>query len=398
MAMVARTVLVMVFSSVLSSILTGLGPEPGGTFFDDDGNVHEGAIEAIAAAGLTVGCGSDPPRFCPDGVVVRAEMAVFLHRALGHPVHGAASSFDDVPEGAWFAPSVRHLQVHRITRGCSPRRYCPSGVVTRAQMASFLVRALDVSPASGDRFADDDASIHEGDIDALAAAGITSGCAADRFCPDQPVRRDEMASFLTRALGLTPRVPPHRFDSSVSTIGAELAGRMATSWRPGCPVPLSDLRYLRLDHWGFDGREHQGELVVHADHANDVVAVFEELFRARFPIRRMRLVDDYGGDDDASMAANNSSAFNCRRAQGSSSWSEHAFGRAIDLNPVENPYVRGTTVLPPAGEPFVDRTRDEPGMVHPGGPVTRAFAAVGWEWGGDWRTLKDWQHFSATGR
>jgi hypothetical protein len=260
------------------------------------------------------------------------------------------------------------------------------------------VRAFELGSSDADRFVDDDGSVHEPSIDALAQAGITVGCGPDIFCPDDPVRRHEMATFLTRALQLDPIVPEPGFYASISEIDSDLESRMTSSWRDGCPVSLSDLRYLELDHWGFDGRERRGELVVHHDHAEDIVAVFRALFDSRFPIERMRLVDEYGGDDLASMNANNTSAFNCRAAQGSASWSEHAFGRAIDINPIQNPYLRGSVLLPPAGAAFVDRSLNAPGMIHAGDVVVEAFDGIGWPWGGDWITLKDWQHFSSTGR
>ena len=178
------------------------------------------------------------------------------------------------------------------------------------------------------------------------------------------------------------------------------AARMSDSWRPGCPVPIGDLRLLTLTHWGFDGKVHTGELVVHADVAGPVMDVFEALFVERFPIRRMELVDAYGADDDLSMAADNTSAFNCRSVTGTPGvWSEHSFGRAIDLNPIENPYISsGGTVLPPAGAAYTDRSRGAKGMILRGGAAVTAFASIGWEWGGDWTSPKDYQHFSATGR
>jgi hypothetical protein len=174
---------------------------------------------------------------------------------------------------------------------------------------------------------------------------------------------------------------------------------MTESWRPGCPVPIEDLRILSLAHWGFDGRVHPGELIVHEDVATEVVGVFRALFRARFPIRRMELVDVFGADDRRSMAADNTSGFNCREATGQPGvWSEHSYGRAIDLNPLENPYVDGSTVLPSAGRAFLDRSMRGMGMILPDGPVVRAFAAIAWSWGGDYQSLKDYQHFSLTGR
>jgi D-alanyl-D-alanine carboxypeptidase len=170
------------------------------------------------------------------------------------------------------------------------------------------------------------------------------------------------------------------------------------SWRPGCPVGLADLRLLTVSYRGFDGRVHRGRLVVHRDYAAAMVRTMRSLFRLRYPIRRMRLVDAYGADDHRSMDADNTSAFNCRIVAGNPGvWSEHAYGRAIDVNPIENPYVTESGyVSPPAGAPFAQRSHAK-GVIHRGGPVVRAFAAIGWEWGGNWSWPKDYQHFSATG-
>ena len=176
------------------------------------------------------------------------------------------------------------------------------------------------------------------------------------------------------------------------------AARLGSSHRPGCPVAVADLRLVTVTHLRFDGTTARGQLVVHRDAAPAAVRVFRALLAARFPLAQVRTVDAYGGDDERSMAANNSSAYNCRRSTGATGWSEHAYGRAIDLNPVQNPYVRGTTVLPDAARAYVDRSRARPGMVLAGGPVVRAFAAVGWQWGGSYTSLKDYQHFSASGR
>jgi hypothetical protein len=187
------------------------------------------------------------------------------------------------------------------------------------------------------------------------------------------------------------------FASSVRAIDADLAERMSTSWRPGCPVPLSGLRYVTVTYRGFDGAAHTGELVVAASAASDVIGVFAQLYEAGFPIASMRLVDDFGGDDNASMAADNTSAFNCRAVTGGTGFSQHSYGTAIDVNPRENPYVRGSTVLPPSGAPYVSRP-NLPGVIHAGDVVVRAFAAIGWSWGGDWANPIDYQHFSQSGR
>ncbi|CAN5619090.1 M15 family metallopeptidase [soil metagenome] len=185
------------------------------------------------------------------------------------------------------------------------------------------------------------------------------------------------------------------FQSSITRIGPNQAGRMSPSWRAGCPVGLAQLRLLQVTYHGFDGAAHTGRIVVHERWAEPVVDVFRTAYDARFPIRRMRLVDRYQGSDARSMAANNTSGFNCRLAQGSDHWSRHAYGAAIDVNPVQNPYVQGPTVLPAAGEDFVERTPRRKGMVTR--EVRQAFADIGWSWGGDFVTIADYQHFSAAG-
>jgi len=189
------------------------------------------------------------------------------------------------------------------------------------------------------------------------------------------------------------------FSGTISRIDGALAKRMTgVSWRPGCPVHLRDLRLLTLSHWRFDGKARSGRLIVHADVARKMVGVFRDLYRARFPVRRMVPVDAYGASDFRSIEADNTSAFNCRYVEGTSRWSEHAYGRAIDVNPIENPYVSGGRTSHPASVPYVDRSRRRPGMAYEGGALVRAFDAIGWGWGGRWSPVKDYQHFSASGR
>lgn len=193
-------------------------------------------------------------------------------------------------------------------------------------------------------------------------------------------------------------VPPIGWYASVTVIDTATRARMKYSWHKGCPVPIKNLRLIRMSFLGFDRQVHLGEMVVHRSVAADVVKVFHAMFKAKFPIRRMRLIDDYQGDDDRSMAADNTSAFNCRKVTGGSDWSQHAYGWAIDIDPVENPYVSGGKVLPPSGARYADRSRHDRGMIHRGDAVYSAFRAVRWGWGGDWRSFQDFQHFSLTGR
>jgi hypothetical protein len=194
---------------------------------------------------------------------------------------------------------------------------------------------------------------------------------------------------------MTTNSPSPEFESSIFSVGA---ADLPASWREGCPVEVEALRAVDLSHFGYDGEVHTGRLVVADEVAADIVEIMSTLFANGFPIERMEPVDVYDGDDDLSMAANNTSAFNCRPVTGGTSWSEHSYGTAIDVNPLVNPYVIGATVLPPEGSAYADRNLDAPGMIHDGDVVVETFAAHGWIWGGTWSSPKDYQHFSTSGR
>jgi hypothetical protein len=205
---------------------------------------------------------------------------------------------------------------------------------------------------------------------------------------------------LVAAAGSAANGSTGAFRGTVSVIGPRLQARMTgRSWHPGCPVPISQLRLLTLTYWGFDHRRHTGKLVVNADVSATVVSVFRRLYDVRFPIRRMQLVDDFGGSDFRSIEADNTSAFNCRNATGSTHWSQHAYGHAIDVNTIENPYVDNGQTSHPASKPYLNRSWHRPGMAYPGGVLVQAFVAVGWGWGGSWPgSIQDYQHFSVNGR
>jgi len=182
------------------------------------------------------------------------------------------------------------------------------------------------------------------------------------------------------------------------TLRAELVGR---DWHPGCPVPLANLRAVTVHYVGFDGSTHAGVVVLNQRVAADVLWVFHRLHRHRFQIRTIKLAgkwhptrpSDYFDRGDVT------SSFNCRPVTDGTSFSQHSYGWAIDINPIQNPYVRNdSTVLNEAALPYRNRSIDRPGMIHAGDIVTRSFARIGWGWGGDWITLKDYMHFSLTGR
>ena len=192
--------------------------------------------------------------------------------------------------------------------------------------------------------------------------------------------------------------PP--FHSAVQPIPPAMRRQMTgVSWHRGCPVGLGDLRLITLTYRGFDGRAHTGRLVANRSATGVLVSVLRRLYAAAFPIRRMEPVDRYGGDDFRSIEADNTSAFNCRAATGSSHWSNHAYGLAVDVNPIENPYVSGGGSSHRASGPFLNRSRHRPGMAYNGGVLVQAFRSAGWGWGGNWSgSVQDYQHFSYNGR
>jgi hypothetical protein len=208
------------------------------------------------------------------------------------------------------------------------------------------------------------------------------------------------AVLVDRRLPTADRLPPPAsggYESTVSVIDDGVRARMAGTWQEGCPVPIEELRYVTMSFRGFDGLAHTGEMIVHADEAAGVVDVFRQLFESGFPIEEMRIITQADLDAPATGDGNNTASFVCRAVRGGSRFSAHASGLAIDLNPFHNPYVRGDLVLPELASAYVDRGNVRPGMVVDADVAVRAFAAIGWDWGGRWDEPTDYQHFTATG-
>jgi len=240
---------------------------------------------------------------------------------------------------------------------------------------------------------------------ALLGAACSSGAASERHTPvasrgatPAPVVPPSSSEATPVA---EPSPNPPGFDSSIAPLSGELLREVRNkNWHPGCPVPLSQLRVLTVDYHGFDGKVHSGPLVLNRRVAEDVRGVFARLYRAGFRIKHIALARKYKPnadryDDKRDVTA----SFNCRPATGNpGSVSQHSYGWAIDINPMQNPYI-GTNgkVLRRAAKPYVDRSIDAPGVIHSDGVVVRAFARIGWGWGGNWSSIKDYMHFSATG-
>ncbi len=186
------------------------------------------------------------------------------------------------------------------------------------------------------------------------------------------------------------------FKASINPLDGEPLAR--STWQEGCPVPSEDLRYVIITFWGFDERPHRGELIVHRDVAVDMVAVFETIYEARFPIEEMRIITQEDLDALPTGDGNISASFVCRPVTGGSKFSQHAYGLAVDINPFHNPYIKGERVLPELATAYLDRDQDLPGMMDDESVPVQAFLELGWGWGGHWNSLKDFQHFSQNGR
>ena len=216
----------------------------------------------------------------------------------------------------------------------------------------------------------------------LASLCLLVGCQCRRGSGPAPVTGPETEGAAPEAVFTAEPVP--------EAVEARIRG---VSYPDDAEVELSDLRYLRLSYVDFDGREQVGEMICNKAVADDLVAIFRALFEARYPIRSIRLIDDFGGDDEASMAADNTSCFNYRRKTGMRELSKHALGLAVDVNPFENPYVRPSRVRPAGASTYADRTKDFPHKIDKEDLCYKLFRQHGFSWGGTWRSVQDYQHF-----
>ena len=237
---------------------------------------------------------------------------------------------------------------------------------------------------------------------AAAAKRIGSGRAASTSSAVTAATATTATTEVTSTTATTSTTSPTTTSASPAFAWSESdvsATQLGATWHAGCPVSPDQLRQLSLSFWGFDDRSHTGTMVVNQTVVDAVVRVFTTLYSARFPLQEMIPESYYGGNDNSAAAADDTSGFNCRDAvaPGPPQWSVHAYGEAIDINDVQNPYVDGSTVIPPSGAAYENRDDVRPGMAEPGGVLVSAFASVSWQWGGRWTSSPDYQHFSSTG-
>lgn len=227
-----------------------------------------------------------------------------------------------------------------------------------------------------------------------ASTGSDSGAGTDSF--DIP-GMTEASPGDSVSEALLPVCDTAAFFTAVPVDSAVFARMSGRSYKEGCPVAVEDLRYLRVLHKDIGGRTLVGEMVCNKSIADDLLEIFRALYDAGYPIERMRLIDDYDADDQASMEANNSSCFNFRSKPGMSAVSKHAYGEAVDINPLYNPYYRvtaaGARIVEPAAAPYVDRSAGFPYKIERGDLCHRLFLEHGFHWGGSWTRSKDYQHF-----
>jgi hypothetical protein len=206
------------------------------------------------------------------------------------------------------------------------------------------------------------------------------------------------ATLVDRRMPTTDFLAPPadgRFHSTVAPVPPAILAR--STWQTGCPVSAEELRYLTMSFWGFDGKPHTGEMIVNAQVADAVPTVFAQLYAAHFPIEEMRVASNADETAAPTGDGNDTTAFVCRPTVGQKNWSVHAYGLAIDVNPFCNPYQDGSLVVPELASAYLNRSDVRPGMILPGDATTRAFASIGWTWGGSWNSPKDLMHFSSNG-
>lgn len=287
-------------------------------------------------------------------------------------------------------PSVSRFPAEPL-RG--PRAALTAMVLLAVTVSGCVGATRAVEPATGSPSSSPATSL------ALATSASTVPLDTGATLPSPPASTSTSQAASPVPVASSARAPAPFVSTSRPLSAAEQRTMTGVSWHPGCPVPLSDLRRLTVTFVDFDGLVRQGVLVVHTTAVTPLVQVFRELYEARFPIRTMQPVETYGGDDWTSIEADNTSAFNCRLRTGSATeWSRHSYGLALDLNPLENPYVTDGATSHPRSRPYLDRSNARPGMITAGSVAVTAFARVGWSWGGSWQNPIDLQHFSDNGR
>lgn len=300
-----------------------------------------------------------------------------------------------------------------VAAACSgPAPHRPAPTATSAAGASAAGASAAPSASAPSAAAENPAGTSAG---AENAAGTTAGAErpignaspapgwlGKRPLPAGPggvaAARDTPPELRHRSIITTDYLPPPadgRFHATIRPVPADVLAR--SSWTSACPVKSTDLRYVTVGFRGFDGLAHTGEMLVHRRAAAGLVKVFGTLFAQGYPIEGMRITSAAGLTAPPTGDGNGTDAYACRPVRGSKAWSQHAYGLAVDVNPFQNPYHRGKVVLPELATSYLDRADVRPGMIGPGSPVVKAFAAIGWKWGGDYHSLKDYMHFSANG-
>jgi D-alanyl-D-alanine carboxypeptidase/S-layer homology domain len=403
---VVGLILLVVFVLAMSLPAQGFSDVPAGNRFAT-------AIDDLSSRSI-IG-GFDDGTFRPTAPVTRQQFAKMIVGALYLPASTADKCpFPDVvsSRSADLYPDhyVAVAAANSITEGYGDGLFRPYSNISRAQVITMVVRAVKRLNPLGLQSSRSDTILpggwenlsgeHRDNARLAYANGLLAGldywvAARD---PYAAMPRGEVAQVLYDLKGLLPAAP--EFRSSIQEIDDALRAQMlrSGSWKPGVPITFAELRLIHVSYWGFDGQAHTGRLVVNRAWASDLCDVFRQIYEARFPIWSMNLIDDYGASDPLSMAADNTSSFNGRFRGDANVWSMHAYGLAVDVNPLENPWVRAYKVSPAAGQAYVDRSISAPGIIRGGDMVVRAFASIGWKWGGYWESSKDYQHFSSNGQ
>ena len=389
-----------VTSLILSQYLTISTFAQVNLFSDVKGHWSQSEIDIFIKNGYIQGY--EDLTFRPDLSITRAEFITIVNKVLGFKKVGK-ENFGDINKDQWFYEQICIAIEAGYIQGYEDNTFKPNNFITREEVASILTSIKKNKDENIDKsfLYWDNKEISnwaKSSVEGALENGYMGGYGDITFRPKNNITRAESVVVLNRLLtGNKIELPNNELFKpifSYSDVPSSIKNKMlGLSMPSNIHISFDELSYLKLSYYGFDDKYHIGEMVVNKKIAKEVVDIFKELLDHKYPIEKIKLIDDYKADDNLSMADNNSSSFCYRAITNGNSLSKHSLGLAIDINPVQNPYVAKNQVLPSNGSAYLNRNYVRKGMIVKNDVCYNAFAKRGWTWGGNWKSLKDYQHF-----
>ena len=329
-------------------------------------------------------------------------ISLILSRYIVISTFAQVNTFNDI-KGNWAQSEIDIFIKNGYIYGYEDNTFRPNNFINREEVASILTNIKNNKDTNIDKLLIywDNKEISNwarSSVEGAIENGYMGGYNDITFKPKNNITRAESVVVLNRILtGNKVELPKNEIAKpifSYSYVPTSIKNKMLGKSMPlSKPISFDQLSYLKLSYYGFDGKYHVGEMVVNTKVAKEVVDIFKELLENKYPIEKIKLIDDYNADDNLSMENNNSSSFCYRAITNGSSLSKHSLGLAIDINPIQNQYVTNNKVLPLSGNKYLNRNYIRKGMIVKNDVCYNAFVKRGWTWGGNWKTIKDYQHF-----